>query len=125
MGSMVNTDKSCPARTTGTTAPSSRRRVWGARLLRKAMCIASLLGALLSATGCGLREWAHNGFKVGPNYSRPPAPVAEEWIDYKDPRVKSQEADLSHWWHAFKDPVLDGLVETAYQQNLSLRVAGA
>jgi NodT family efflux transporter outer membrane factor (OMF) lipoprotein len=62
---------------------------------------------------------------VGPNYCRPPAPVAEHWIDYHDPRVKSQEVDLSEWWRVFKDPVLDGLVEEAYQQNLTLRVAGA
>jgi NodT family efflux transporter outer membrane factor (OMF) lipoprotein len=76
-------------------------------------------------TGCSLRGWVHNGFKVGPDYARPAAAVASEWIDYRDPRVQSEEQDLSEWWRALNDPVLDSLVETAYQQNLSLRVAGA
>lgn len=32
--------------------------------------------------GCtGVREYIHNGFKVGPNYQPPAAPVADEWID--------------------------------------------
>lgn len=120
---MAKLDKSHPARMTGTVV-SSRRKKWVSRLLRKGMFTASLLGALLG-TGCSLQEWVHNGFKVGPNYSRPPAPVAEAWIDYQDPRIKSEEADLSHWWHRFKDPFLNSLIDTAYQQNLSLRVAGA
>src|SRR5262249_39752528 len=47
------------------------------------------------------------------------------WIDYRDARVKSTDADMSRWWGAFQDPVLDGLIETAYQQNLTLRVAGS
>jgi NodT family efflux transporter outer membrane factor (OMF) lipoprotein len=79
----------------------------------------------LLGSGCCLTDWAHNDFRVGPNYCRPPAPVAENWIDYRDPRVRSQEVDLSEWWRVFKDPVLDSLIEDAYQQNLSLRVAGA
>jgi NodT family efflux transporter outer membrane factor (OMF) lipoprotein len=76
-------------------------------------------------SGCGLNQWVHNCFKVGPNYSRPPAETASEWIDYRDPRVKSQEQDMSEWWDTFNDPVLNSLIETAYQQNISLRVAGA
>src|SRR5205814_2617018 len=64
-----------------------------------------------------------NGFKVGPNYKRPPAPVAPKLIDADDERVKSEEADHSHWWAVFNDPVLNDLVQTAYNQNLSLREA--
>ena len=74
--------------------------------------------------GCGLGEWARNGGKVGPNYSVAPTAVAANWIDYQDPRVKSEEQDLSHWWGVFGDPVLDSLVDEAVRQNLSLRVAG-
>src|SRR5436190_15305206 len=59
--------------------------------------------------GCGLGEWLHNGLKVGPNYKPLPAAVASDWIDYKDPRVTTQEQDLSRWWTVFRDPVLDGL----------------
>jgi NodT family efflux transporter outer membrane factor (OMF) lipoprotein len=63
--------------------------------------------------------------KVGPNYCPPTAPVADHWIDYADPRVKSEEQQLSAWWTVFNDPTLNGLIETAYRQNLTLRVAGA
>ena len=56
---------------------------------------------------------------------RRPAPVASEWIDYADPRVKSEEQQLSDWWTVFNDPTLTSLVQTAYQQNLTLRAAGA
>src|SRR3954465_6793064 len=80
----------------------------------------------LLASGCGLKEWAHNGFKVGPNYVPPPAPVAAQWIDYQRPdeHVATQHAELQQWWHVFGDPVLNSLISDAYQQNLSLRVAG-
>jgi NodT family efflux transporter outer membrane factor (OMF) lipoprotein len=64
-----------------------------------------------------------NGFKVGPNYQRPPAPLATAWIDAGNPRVKSVPADYSAWWRVFGDPVLDDLVRTAYAQNVNLRVA--
>ena len=70
-----------------------------------------------------MREYVDNGFKVGPNYDRPPAPVAQHWIDADDVRVRSQRDDLSKWWVVFKDPVLDSLICFAYRQNLSLRVA--
>jgi len=72
-----------------------------------------------------MREYVGNGFKVGPNYKRPPAPVAEEWIDAADKRVRSEETDdICHWWTLFQDPVLDELVADAYRQNLTLREAG-
>jgi NodT family efflux transporter outer membrane factor (OMF) lipoprotein len=71
-----------------------------------------------------LREYVHNGFKVGPNYQKPPAPVAKDWIDTDDKRVRTESDDLSKWWTVFNDPVLDSLICDAYRQNLSLRVAG-
>jgi hypothetical protein len=33
-----------------------------------------------------LNEFVQNGFQVGPNYQRPPAPVAPTWIDADNPR---------------------------------------
>jgi NodT family efflux transporter outer membrane factor (OMF) lipoprotein len=89
----------------------------------------ALGSAVLIAVGlsCGCTSWpqyVHNGFKVGPNYCRPPAPVAPQWIDANDVRVKSASDDLSKWWTVFNDPVLNSLICFAYQQNLSLRVAG-
>jgi outer membrane protein TolC len=99
-------------------------RGWFPRTLRKLLLSAPVVAAL-TGSGCQLEQWVHNGFKVGPNYSRPAAPVASEWIDYRDARVKSEKKDLSEWWRVFNDPALDSLMEAAYQQNISLRVAGA
>src|SRR5215813_1404350 len=83
------------------------------------------LGLALSACGCTpLTEFVRNGFKVGPNYQRPPAPLAPAWIDAANPQVKSVPADYSAWWSVFADPVLDDLVRIAYAQNVNLRVAG-
>jgi NodT family efflux transporter outer membrane factor (OMF) lipoprotein len=39
--------------------------------------------------------------------------------------VKSEEHQLTAWWTVFNDPILDSLIQTAYQQNLTLRAAGA
>jgi NodT family efflux transporter outer membrane factor (OMF) lipoprotein len=86
--------------------------------------LALLAGALLLAGCTTLSDYVHNGFKVGPNYHRPPVPAADHWIDAADPRVGSVPVDDSHWWTAFHDPVLDSLVKAAYQQNLPLRAAG-
>lgn len=84
---------------------------------------AAILAVCLS--GCThLGEYLHNGFKVGPNYGRPPAYIAEHWIDAADMRVRSESDDISHWWAVFNDPVLNQLVQTTYEQNLTLREAG-
>ncbi|MGI6416012.1 MAG: efflux transporter outer membrane subunit [Thermoguttaceae bacterium] len=80
---------------------------------------------LLVCTGCtGTREYLHNGFKVGPNYQRPGAYVAEQWIDAADLRTRENPEILRYWWTAFNDRKLNELVTFAYQQNLSLREAG-
>jgi NodT family efflux transporter outer membrane factor (OMF) lipoprotein len=84
-----------------------------------------LVCAVLCASGCtttGPLEYLRNGFKVGPNYAKPPAPVADEWIEAKDPHI--QERHLQDWWEAFEDPALNSLITTAYSQNLTLRSVG-
>src|SRR6185369_6847395 len=61
-------------------------RVWGG--YRSILCHL-ILGVL--ACGCtSPSEYIRNGFEVGPRYSRPPAPVAEAWIDSADVRVRSE-----------------------------------
>ncbi len=83
-----------------------------------------LLGASLGSAGChSTRQWWENGFKVGPNYCRPAAPVADEWLDAEEQAVVSQTTDYSYWWAVFQDPVLNQLVDTAYQENLTLKIA--
>lgn len=96
-----------------------------ARLRSSGSAIACLLSLALAAGGCtSLRQWWHNGCKVGPNYARPRAPVASAWVDAGDPRVKSEPAADCAWWTVFNDPVLNGLVDAARAQNLDLRAAG-
>ncbi len=84
-----------------------------------------LIACLLTGGCTSLPEYLQNGLKVGPNYGRPPAPVARDWIDAADKRVRSDSDDLSAWYTVFKDPVLDSLICSAYQQNLTLQEAGS
>jgi NodT family efflux transporter outer membrane factor (OMF) lipoprotein len=80
---------------------------------------------LAAVTGCTpLREYFHNGCKVGPNYCRPATPVAETWIDANDQRVQSDHNNLHQWWSVFHDATLDALIQNASQQNLTVRQAG-
>ena len=82
--------------------------------------------------GAGQRQWLHDlqastcttASRWGPNYQRPAAPVASDWIDGDDQRIRKQEDDLAHWWSVLNDPALDALVADAYRQNLTLRDAG-
>ena len=77
------------------------------------------------STGCtSFRDYLANGFKVGPNYCPPAAPVAERWKDEGNPAINGGLIQNAAWWQVFNDPVLDSLIESAYRQNLSLRVAG-
>ncbi len=96
--------------------PGDRARLAGA------LTGLTVLALLLPAGGCTpVVEYVRNGFKVGPNYHEPPAPVAADWID-ADPRVvAAPPADA--WWGVFDDPTLDSLIETARQQNLDLKAA--
>lgn len=102
------------------TAASASRRSWHFAMLFFA------IAWLAVAAGCRTHfaEYVHNGFKVGPNYEKPCAAVSEHWIDYKDPRVISSPPRSWAWWRVFNDPVLDNLVQTAHNRNLTLREAG-
>lgn len=104
-----------PSLSPGLPSSLSRRRFLGT----------AALGTLACSSGCHLADWAHNGFKVGPNYGRPAVPVSSEWIDYSDGRIDSSPADLSAWWRVFNDPALDDRIERSVGENLTLRAAGA
>ena len=63
-----------------------------------AVCLAFL------ACGCtSLSEFVHNGFKVGPNYQRPPAPLAPEkvaggWrLTVRLPFAHKEDVELTRW----------------------------
>jgi NodT family efflux transporter outer membrane factor (OMF) lipoprotein len=74
----------------------------------------SLLSLIFALSGCA----------VGPNFAKPEAKVNANWNEKGDPRVSTQAAVNSQWWTAFNDPTLDQLIQLAYEQNLSLQIAG-
>lgn len=100
-----------------------------ANLRKRKLFIWQGLGVLIVVclAGCAtsIKQYWHNGMKVGPNYGTPPAPVAATWIDQDDQRVRTYDArSAQDYWAAFGDPVLNELVAEAYRQNLTLRQAG-
>src|SRR6478736_4163099 len=64
------------------------------------------------------------GCLVGPDFSSPSAPAAERWIESHDPSVDTRNQEYRDWWTVFHDPVLNRLIEIAYNQNLTLVSAG-
>jgi NodT family efflux transporter outer membrane factor (OMF) lipoprotein len=61
---------------------------------------------------------------VGPDYVKPTAQEPKQWLESTDPKIESKEVDFSDWWIVFSDPVLNDLIQAAYQQNLPLQIAG-
>jgi NodT family efflux transporter outer membrane factor (OMF) lipoprotein len=61
---------------------------------------------------------------VGPDFVRPAARLNEDWSEKDDARVLAGTEIDRAWWKAFQDPVLDELIQLAYQQNLPLQIAG-
>lgn len=84
-------------------------------LIRQHCCRLLIVLIFLGQVGCT---------KVGPDFQKPeqasPANWSQEGNDYfKSP---SQEDSIA-WWQHFNDPLLNTLIRTAYEQNLSLRTA--
>jgi NodT family efflux transporter outer membrane factor (OMF) lipoprotein len=73
------------------------------------------LGILLLVGGCT---------KVGPDFVKPDAPIAEQWTETGGLQLIPTENDHDDWWEAFEDTVLNELVNEAYNQNLTLQIAG-
>jgi NodT family efflux transporter outer membrane factor (OMF) lipoprotein len=94
--------------------------------LRRAGFALSFCACVLGHCGCttGISEYVHNGFKVGPNYHRPPVPLTEQWIDESSPQVHIGDPNLATWWEVFDDPILNGLIQRSFSRNLTLRAAG-
>ena len=84
----------------------------GTGVTRLRILLASPL--MLSCAGC----------MVGPDFASPTAPVADKWLEANHPSVDTGNQQYRDWWTVFHDPVLNRLVETAYNQNLTLVSAG-
>ncbi len=80
--------------------------------IRDILTVSCLIGVL---SGCQM---------VGPEYTRPDAPVAEQWSETAENASSSERFDYEKWWSVFNDEVLNSLIDTAYKQNLPLQIAG-
>jgi NodT family efflux transporter outer membrane factor (OMF) lipoprotein len=86
---------------------------------RSCHLIAAICLTLL-VTGCTV---------VGPDFELPSVPIMSDWLKSDiepepDLTLIEPKADpVARWWTVFNDPVLDRLVEIAYKENLTLRVA--
>jgi outer membrane protein, multidrug efflux system len=65
------------------------------------------------------------GCSVGPNYKRPEVKVPATWNEAQQDGIGTRAAELTRWWTAFNDPLLNSLVERGVRSNLDLRLAEA
>jgi NodT family efflux transporter outer membrane factor (OMF) lipoprotein len=86
--------------------------------------ISSSRGCRLIGLAAGLAILVLGCTMVGPDYVRPPVQVEQTWLDTGDKRVQTESANYKDWWQAFKDPALNQFIDTAYRENLPLRIAG-
>ena len=65
---------------------------------------------------------------VGPDYQEPDVAWLADWqtdlYGQVAPPEQQSEVDLSFWWQMFDDPVLNGLIEEARSENITLQIAG-
>jgi NodT family efflux transporter outer membrane factor (OMF) lipoprotein len=105
--------------------PDKRPRASPWRRFARRALFFFLAVALSTDLGCtGIKEYWHNGFKVGPNFSPPTAPTECQWIDAANQQLQCDPVEIRDWWTIFNDPILNGLIDTAYGQNLDLKTAG-
>ena len=64
------------------------------------------------------------GCLLGPNFESPPVGIADKWMEEANKSVDRRVADHRDWWTVFNDPVLNDLIQLAYQRNLTLQSAG-
>jgi NodT family efflux transporter outer membrane factor (OMF) lipoprotein len=61
---------------------------------------------------------------IGPDFTAPVAPLADKFRSAGNRTVQSGPLEYEHWWEGFRDPILNRLVQIAYNQNLTLLSAG-
>ena len=96
----------------------------------RSLLFLGLIAFIASFSGCtrfggtSLIDWWQNGWKVGPNYGRPAAVVADDWIEAENTHVKADQQEDVYWWTRLEDPDLDRLITLASEQNFELQSAG-
>ncbi len=90
--------------------PKKEMRYSPAHILRIGMLL-----FFLCVNGCAM---------VGPDFVRPKTGVKQEWVEAGNKHIKETQPKYKKWWKVFDDPVLDHLIQTAYERNLPLRIAG-
>jgi NodT family efflux transporter outer membrane factor (OMF) lipoprotein len=78
----------------------------------KFLCIAGMLFLVSACT------------TLGPDFTKPATPEPAAWSEHDDAVLGGDPPGALDWWEVFNDPVLNSLVEMAYQQNLPLQIAG-
>jgi len=61
---------------------------------------------------------------VGPQFVKPEAMVNPQWSEKEKATLDTAKTADAAWWRAFNDPILNKLVEQAWQENLTVRTAG-
>ena len=61
---------------------------------------------------------------LGPEFVKPEVDLPPAWSGVGEYGLEASAIKQPQWWRVFDDPVLDKLVETAWQQNNSLEIAG-
>ena len=81
--------------------------------IRLGIAVCSTLVSLLAACA-----------PVGPEFVQPEAELPPGWTELGENGLEASPIKQPQWWRVFNDPVLDKLVEDAWQQNNSLEIAG-
>jgi len=61
---------------------------------------------------------------VGPDYVQPDSPLGPDWYEAERERYNTNAEQQVLWWETLGDPVLNGLIDLAHQQNNNLQIAG-
>ena len=75
---------------------------------------ALLFAAIVLLAGCT---------SLGPDFVTPEVAEKDGWLDENE-EISAASSEQAAWWNIFNDPVLNTLVEKAYEQNLPLQIAG-
>ncbi len=62
------------------------------------------MGILLLVAGCT---------KVGPDFVKPDASIADGWTEVGELQLNATQTDHADWWKGFDDTVLDRLIDEA------------